>query len=50
MIKILVANKTDLLDASTVTFAEAEDYAETIDAPILEASAKENIGIDEIFI
>jgi small GTP-binding protein len=59
---VLVGNKTDLpstgyIDPRTnkqyekqVSFEEAQEFADSINAPLIEASAKENHHINEIFM
>ena len=49
--KFLVANKTDLLfQDDSVGTVEATKYAKTIKASYFEVSAKENEGINNLFL
>ena len=45
----LVGNKVDLEQDRKVTKQEADDYAKSLGLRYFEASAKMNIGIDDIF-
>ncbi|KAK8789802.1 hypothetical protein WA158_006582 [Blastocystis sp. Blastoise] len=46
--KVLVGNKVDLPERQ-VTKEEAENFAESVEIPYIEVSAKENININETF-
>ncbi|CAJ0572330.1 unnamed protein product, partial [Mesorhabditis spiculigera] len=46
---LVVGNKLDLDKERTVPRAEAEQYAKSVNAEYLETSAKENIGIADLF-
>ncbi|BFG02763.1 ras-related protein Rab-21 [Drosophila madeirensis] len=46
---IIVGNKTDLEEQRAIGYADAFHYAQTVGALYLEASAKENEGVAEIF-
>ena len=46
---VLVGNKCDRADEKTVSTEEAEEYCKNVGAIHCEVSAKENIGIDNIF-
>ena len=50
IIKILCANKSDLLDDETVDEAEARKYAEELGADFVKTSAKNSEGINELFL
>ena len=49
IIKLIVGNKCDLSDKRMVDFASAKEFADELDIPIMEASARSNINVDEIF-
>ncbi|XP_002133801.1 ras-related protein Rab-21 [Drosophila pseudoobscura] len=46
---IIVGNKTDLEEQRAIGYEDARQYAQTVGAQYLEASAKENEGVAEIF-
>lgn len=46
---IIVGNKVDLELSRTVEMETAESYASSVGVPYRETSAKENLGIDEVF-
>ncbi|KAK3598515.1 hypothetical protein CHS0354_001055 [Potamilus streckersoni] len=46
----LVGNKCDLEDGRKVSFTDAQEYAESIDALFFETSALKNTGIEEAFL
>ncbi|PAV88557.1 hypothetical protein WR25_21846 [Diploscapter pachys] len=46
---MIVGNKLDLEKERTVTEQEARSYAETVNAQYMETSAKENLGISQVF-
>jgi GTPase SAR1 family protein len=46
---VLVGNKCDLPNR-IVTVKDQEDYAKLMNMPFFEASAKENINIEEVFV
>jgi len=48
--KILIGNKSDLIDRRRVTFEEAHELAESMGIDYIETSARDNINIDEIFL
>ncbi|KAH3765842.1 Rab GTPase [Pelomyxa schiedti] len=48
--KLLVANKVDLASKRVVTREAAEELANSMELPYLEASAKDNINVQDIFI
>ncbi|KAH3744103.1 Rab GTPase [Pelomyxa schiedti] len=48
--KLLVGNKTDLVDQRVVQTSMAKDFAESMDIPYIEASAKANINVEETFM
>merc|ERR1712062_62820 len=47
--KLIVGNKSDLHDKRVVDFASAKEFADELDIPIMEASARSKINVDEIF-
>lgn len=47
---VMVANKIDLADIKEVSDEEAEDLAHKLDIPLLETCAKNNTGIEDVFI
>jgi len=47
--KILVGNKCDLADKRQVSFQEGQSFAESLGVQFLETSAKNKIGIDDVF-
>ncbi|KAH3761536.1 Rab GTPase [Pelomyxa schiedti] len=48
--KLLVANKTDLADRRVVQTSMAKEFADSMDIPFIEASAKANINVEEVFM
>ncbi|KAI8638467.1 GTP-binding protein ypt1 [Parasitella parasitica] len=48
--KLLVGNKSDLTDKKVVDFADAKDFAEPINIPILETSAKDSTNVEQAFL
>lgn len=48
-LKVIVANKSDLVDQEEINFAEGSALAEQYGIPFLEVSAKDDKGIDDIF-
>ena len=49
IIKYLVGNKSDLNSEKTVSTSVGNEYAKTIGASFSEISAKEDIGVEELF-
>ena len=49
ILKFLVGNKSDLTDEKIVQVKQGTEYAKSIDATFSEVSAKEDIGIKELF-
>ena len=47
--KILVGNKSDLIEQREVSIDSAQEFAERLGVPVLESSAKGAIHVDEIF-
>ena len=47
--KLLVGNKCDLNDKRVVDFASAKAFADELGIPIMEASARSKINVEEIF-
>ena len=47
--KLIVGTKSDLSDKRQVDFASAKKFADELDIPIMEASAKSKNKVDEIF-
>ena len=47
--KLIVGNKSDLHDKRVVAFASAKEFADELYIPIMEASARSKINVDEIF-
>ena len=47
--KLIVGNKCDLDVNRAVDFASAKEFADELDIPIMEASARSKINVDEIF-
>ena len=50
IIKVLCANKSDLIDDETVDETEAREYAKSIGALFHQTSAKNSYGINELFL
>ena len=50
IIKLIVGNKCDLSDKRMVDFASAKEFADELGIPIMEASARSKINVDEIFL
>ena len=48
--KLIVGNKCDLADKRVVDFASAKAFADELGIPIMEASARSKINVDEIFL
>ena len=48
--KLIVGNKCDLNDKRLVDFASAKEFADELGIPIMEASARSRINVDEIFL
>ena len=46
----IAGNKADLLEQEEVDLGTSQNYAESISALFKQTSAKENIGIDELFM
>ena len=49
VLKYIIGNKADLMNQQEVTFDSARIYAESIGGIAKEISAKENIGVKEVF-
>lgn len=49
IISILVQNKIDLMDENSVQIEEGEALAKKLGMPLIRASVKENIGVNEAF-
>lgn len=47
--KLIVGNKSDLLEQLEVSHEEAKGFADSVGIPYVEASAKLNINVDDIF-
>ena len=47
--KLIVGNKSDLNDKRVVDFASAKAFADELGIPIMEASARSKINVEEIF-
>ena len=48
--QLLVGNKSDMVVKKTVDHATAKDYAESLNIPFLETSAKNAINVEQAFI
>ncbi|KAH3758881.1 Ras family [Pelomyxa schiedti] len=48
--KVLVANKTDLSDKRVVHTSLAKQFADDLDIPFIETSAKNNLNVDDVFM
>ena len=48
--KLLVGNKCDLTDEKVVDFTSAKEYADQLDIPFLETSAKNATNVEEAFM
>lgn len=48
--KILVGNKNDDPSRKVVLFSDAQHFANQMSIPIMEASAKDNVGVHEAFV
>ena len=46
---VIASNKSDLENLRIVTRAEAENFALSVNAMHVETSAKDNVGVDELF-
>ena len=47
--KFLVGNKADLIKERQITKEEANKFAEEFNLPYIETSAKEGLGVEELF-
>ncbi|KAH3744337.1 Rab GTPase [Pelomyxa schiedti] len=50
IIKILVASKTDLASQRVIPTSMAKEFADSMDIPFIETSAKYDINVDEMFM
>ncbi|KAI9246355.1 GTP-binding protein ypt1 [Sporodiniella umbellata] len=48
--KLLVGNKSDLVDKKTVSTEQANEFAESIKIPLLETSAKDATNVEQAFL
>ena len=48
--KLIVGNKNDLVDKRVVEANTAKEFAESLDIPFLETSAKDSVNVDEAFL
>eukprot|EP01105_Mastigella_eilhardi_P023603 TRINITY_DN5993_c0_g2_i1.p2 TRINITY_DN5993_c0_g2~~TRINITY_DN5993_c0_g2_i1.p2 ORF type:complete len:223 (+),score=73.19 TRINITY_DN5993_c0_g2_i1:59-670(+) len=48
--KLLVANKTDLVDSRAVTSSTAKEFADSMEIPYIETSAKNSYNVEETFM
>ena len=48
--KIVIGNKSDLKEDREVTFEEGKQFADSINSPFIESSAKENINVQQSFL
>uniref|UniRef100_A0AAY5EBP0 RAB1A, member RAS oncogene family b n=1 Tax=Electrophorus electricus TaxID=8005 RepID=A0AAY5EBP0_ELEEL len=48
--KLLVGNKSDLTNKKVVNNKTAQDFADSLDIPFLEASAKNSINVEQAFM
>ena len=48
-VKFLLGNKTDLVENRTISYEEAEKYAQSVDFIYFEASAKSSDNIEKMF-
>lgn len=50
VMKLLVGNKSDLVDKKAVDFAQAKEFADALDIPILETSALNANNVEQAFL
>ncbi|KCV68580.1 Ras-like protein Rab-1A, variant 2 [Fonticula alba] len=48
--KLLVGNKADLVSKKVVDFAAAKEFADSVNIPLIETSAKTSTNVDEAFV
>lgn len=48
--KLLIGNKIDLEDKRQVPYALAKEWADSLDMPILETSAKDSRNVEKVFV
>lgn len=48
--KLLVGNKSDLADKRAVDFSTAKEFADSLDIPFLETSAKDSTNVEQAFL
>jgi Ras-related protein Rab-1A len=48
--KLLVGNKSDLVDQKVVDLAQATEFAESLKIPLLETSAKNSQNVEQAFL
>ncbi|KAJ3064821.1 GTP-binding protein of the rab, partial [Rhizoclosmatium hyalinum] len=48
--KLLVGNKSDLKDKKVVDFNAAKEFADTLEIPFLETSAKNSSNVEQAFL
>ncbi|KAI8082807.1 GTP-binding protein ypt1 [Halteromyces radiatus] len=48
--KLLVGNKTDLMDQKVVETEQAKELSDSLDIPLLETSAKDSINVEQAFL
>jgi Ras-related protein Rab-1A len=47
---LLIGNKIDLEDKRQVPYALAKEWADSLDMPILETSAKDSRNVEKVFV
>lgn len=48
--KLLVGNKSDLADKRAVEYSVAKEFADSLDIPFLETSAKDSTNVEQAFL
>ena len=50
VLKLLIGNKCDLADKKVVDYVTAKQYADSVNIPFIEASAKCDVNVEQAFV